>query len=209
MKKFIPVILVVLILIGIGAYVANQRQGTPATDSSQPASEMPAQSQQTPEKSSVINSIKDAMGFGEKMKCTYSDPENASATSTIFIDGQKVKFMTAANNETMYGIFDGKTQYMWTTGKTKQGFKMDESCMDEIKQFSSQLPGGSEIAPVEDFQELDSAQNVQCEPAKGEDFSIPSDINFIDQCEVLRNSMKALDQMKQNLPNGTQIPVRY
>ncbi|MBO8888972.1 hypothetical protein INN86_14050, partial [Staphylococcus aureus] len=57
----------------------------------------------------MISSIKDAMGLGKKMKCTYSDPSKTGVVSTIFIDGQKTKFSSVVNGETVSGIFDGTT----------------------------------------------------------------------------------------------------
>jgi hypothetical protein len=59
----------------------------------------------------------------------------------------------------------------------------------------------------EDLQEsFATAENVRCTPATSEDFSIPTDIVFTDQCEMLKNSMKALESMKGQLPAGMNIP---
>jgi hypothetical protein len=157
----------------------------------------------------VIGSIKDAMGLGQKMKCTYSDKDGSGVSSTVFVDGQKFKFTTEANGEKMYGVFDGDTQYMWTADAKKQGWKMTKACTEELGKTAEKMTEGSSTstATPQDFQEsFDSAENVRCEPAGSEDFSIPADITFVDQCEMIRDSMKALEQMKGQLPEGFTIP---
>lgn len=163
------------------------------------------------QKNGVISSIKDAMGLGKKMSCTYTNPADPSVSTTVFIDGQKIKTTTAVKGETLYGIFDGNTQYTWTAGATKQGFKMNKSCTDELKNLAPQTPAGNAPTPaptpVQDSQSFDNAQNVNCVAADDTDFSIPSDITFTDQCEMLRNSVKSLNQIKQQLPAGAKLPA--
>ncbi len=210
MKKILIPIIILLILIGIWFVIkkapAPQENNTPPTQSLSDATPP------TPEKSTVINSIKDAMGMGTKMECTYALGTDANTTSTIFVDGQKIKTATSVSGMTMYGIFDGDTQYTWTEGSTTQGFKMSKSCMDEMKNLAPQKAQGNvpTPAPVQDYQSYDKAQNVSCKAATEDvDFSIPSDITFVDQCEMMRDSMKAMEQMKQQLPSGMKMPTQH
>lgn len=216
MKKPVIIIAVIILVAGAAAFLTMKKPSVPADKASSEtmqtlpgdaATSIPAETG-----GGMISSIKDAMGLGKKMKCTYSDPSKTGVVSTIYIDGQKTKFSSVVNGETVSGIFDGTTQYTWMTGKTVQGFKMDKACMDEMKDFAAKMPQG-EITPTptsEDIASLETrASNVSCEPAESEDFSIPSDITFTDQCEMLRGSMKALEQMKSSMPAGTDIPVRY
>lgn len=211
MKKIPLVIAASLLLIGIGWYLWSKQhtaQPTPQTASINNTTPdvIPAPSTETT--NGVISSIKDAMGLGKKMACTYTNPADPSASSTVFIDGQKVKTATIIKGETMYGIFDGDTQYTWSSGKEKQGFRMTKSCMDEIKNSIPQTPvkNTPPNAPVQDYASFDTAQNVSCKAADAEDFSIPADITFVDQCEMFRNSLKGLNQMQQNLPAGVKLP---
>ncbi|MFZ2299674.1 MAG: hypothetical protein WAW00_00895 [Candidatus Moraniibacteriota bacterium] len=205
MKKLLPIALILIVLAGIGWYLMSKKQDvSPATDkSAETAMPVPGGG------SGVIGSIKDAMGLGQKMKCTYSAKDGSGASSTVFVDGKKFKFTTDANGEKMYGVFDGETQYMWTTGAQKQGFKMTKVCTDELAQAAAKVTEGgtASTATPQDLQEsFDTAQNVQCEAASGEDFSIPTDITFVDQCEMIKNSMKALEEMKGQLPADIKIP---
>lgn len=211
MKKLLPIVLVVVVLAGIGWYVSQnlylgQELPLITVDGGNKFAEtaMPVPG----DTKSVIGSIRDAMGLGTKMKCTYSDKGGSGVFSTVFVDGQRFKFTTDANGTKMYGVFDGETQYMWTAGKEQQGFKMTKACTDELAKMAGQTEAGAaSTATPQDFQEsFDNAQNVRCEPAGSEDFSIPADITFVDQCAMLRDSMKALEGIKGQLPAGVKIP---
>lgn len=204
MKKLVPIAAVLIVLAGIGWYLSNRQDAAPVSEQGEGIlrTAMP-----TPgDAPGVIGSIKDAMGLGKKMKCTYADAQNG-ASSTVFIDGQKFKFTSEVNGEKMYGVFDGDTQYMWTTGQTKQGFKMGKACMDELGKMAPQTEGSKNTAPAQDFEKsFEMAQNVRCEPATSEDFSIPTDVTFVDQCAMIKDSMKALEGIKGQLPAGVNIP---
>ena len=207
MKKFLPLVVGVVLLIGVGLFIRGKQSVTGPQGEREGIT--PA-SQSVPETGGVISSIKDAMGLGKKMKCTYSvlDDKGKPISSTIIIDGQKYKFAAETNGEMSYGIFDGETQYMWS-GVTKQGLKMTKSCIDELSK-SVPTDGKSDSFTVpetpQDFeQSFGSAENVKCEPTN-EDFSLPTDVNFIDQCEMMRESLKALEGIKGNLPAGVNIP---
>lgn len=208
MKKFLPLVVGAVLLIGVGLFIREKQNAAGPQEESQ-ESVAPSQSQSAPE-TGVISSIKDAMGLGQKMKCTYSVPDDTKQpiTSTIIVDGQKYKFTTEMNGEISYGIFDGETQYMWS-GVTKQGLKMTKSCLDELNKTVSKneenRPSSAPTTPQSFEQSFGGAENVKCEPTN-EDFSLPANVNFVDQCEMMRNSLKSLEGIKDSLPAGVTIP---
>lgn len=215
MKKLLPVI-VVLIVIALGwLYFSPKKTAVaPSVENGGVASSEKVASEkgtsQTEEQGSLVSSIKDAMGLGKKMACTYTtvDEKGKSATSTIVVDGQKYKFTATANGETAYGIFDGDTQYMWSSGATKQGLKMSKTCIDELGKASQD--GGNNTIPTpetpQDFEKsFGEAQGVNCVPSN-DDFSVPADVKFVDQCEMMRQATKMMEGVKGNLPAGVNIP---
>lgn len=214
MKKFLPVFaLVIIILLALWFFWFRLRSTSPSTEQGG-SGETSSQTALPPteEKNGVISSIQDAMGLGKKMKCVYSATDGNGA-STIFVDGQKFKFTSEVNGLKMYGLFDGATQYTWTS-KDKQGWKMDKTCLDELsasvpKVTQENSGTGSSDQPTSQSDLRDSfasAQNVQCSPATGEDFSVPADIIFADQCQMIKDSKKAMEQVKDKLPSGFKIP---
>jgi hypothetical protein len=158
------------------------------------------------ESGSVISSIKDAMGLGKKMKCTYAvGTGDAKFESTAYIEGSKYKSSSIIAGKTAYAYFDGEVMYSWMDG-AKTGTKMTLACVNELK---NSLPPGKEgdgsqgvKAPEDQFKD---AVNTSCVPAvEAVELTLPSEVTFTDQCEVLR---KTLDSMKNvKLPANVKLP---
>ena len=154
----------------------------------------------------VVSSIKDAMGLGQKMACTYKvDMNGQEYISKVFVDGEKYKADSVVAGIATHALYDGQNQYVWTEG-TKQGFKMSKTCLDEFKNQMGQAPStgtGSMKEAVEDYAKtFESAKNVSCEPATTADFSVPADVVFTDQCEMMKKSMEMMKQMQQQMPQS-------
>lgn len=205
MKKVIPIVITIVVLVGVlGWYFMADHAVAPA----QPSQNTPAPSEivsETPttmpeEKQSMLGSVKDAMGLGKRLACTYTDPTSGTK-ATVFVEGKKMKSTTTVSGVTVYGIFDGTTQYAWSSN-AKTGTKMDTSCMNEMKNLTQKMQSANPPAPIENFESYQDLKNVSCIPAETESFSIPTDITFTDQCAVLRESMKAIEQMKDQIPSG-------
>jgi len=94
----------VLLLAGCGNKAADNQ--------SQSQNQAQVQTQAETKKSGVINSIKDAMGFGKKMKCVYKMKIGEETLETVtYVDGKK--YMT----ETLVA---GKKQKMVFTKQIKK-----------------------------------------------------------------------------------------
>src|SRR3989344_3780743 len=105
MKKVVIIVIIVIVLVvGWFVFFGSKKAVSPTTSSDNVQTTVQESVvPQTAEKD-VISSIKDAMGLGKKMKCTYAVSEGGIA-STVFIDGQKYKFTSEANGQKMYGLF--------------------------------------------------------------------------------------------------------
>lgn len=189
MKKFFSIVLVLIILIGVGFFIRGKRT-VQTLEKQENSVVLPQVTPSTGEKVGTVSSIKDAIALGRKMKCTYATPDGGGnqGFSMIVVYGQKYKFTTEVNGEKTYGSFDGNTQYTWSD-KTKQGLMMTKSCIEELsKSVSSDGNSGSFTMPgtVQDFgKSFGDMQGVKCEPTD-EDFSIPTDVRFIDQCKMMK-----------------------
>lgn len=205
-------IIIILLAIGTILYFANGRNMSQKSPDSLTRQENATGTQAASVKQDIplIGSIKDAMGLGKKMACSYPSTDGTNASSTVFIDGQKIKFMTAVNGETMYGLFDNDTQYTWTSGEKKQGMKMSKTCLEEIKNLVPQQAQSDNSPQTQNYQSFENMQNVNCVEANNtEDFSLPTDITFTDQCEMMRKAMQGMNQFKGKLPDGVKIPTSY
>ena len=102
-------------------------------------------------------------------------------------------------------LSDGETQYMWNSG-SQQGFKMDKACLENLKSsVPESAQGTGDRAPqAGDYQAtLDMATNVSCEPTASVDFSLPMEVSFVDQCAMMEQGKKMMEQFKGQLPPGT------
>lgn len=166
----------------------------------------------TKETGGIVSSIKDAMGLGRKMQCTYAIGDDKSMQAVVLVDGEKFKSTTVMKDMTVYGLFDGETQYTWTDNE-KQGNKMSKTCLDKMtarfQDMSADASKKSDTAPsVQDLREgFDGLKDVQCQAASAADFSLPKDVSFVDQCAMIEQSMKMMDEMKDKLPAGMTMPA--
>lgn len=164
------------------------------------------------EKKGVVSSIKEAMGLGQKMQCTYAIGDDKSMQAAVLVDGEKFKSTTTMKDMTVYGLFDGETQYTWTD-KEKQGSKMSKACLDKMAaRFQAMSADASKkdsaaTPSIQDLREgFDGLKDVQCQAASAVDFSLPEDISFVDQCAMIEQSMKMMNEMQDKLPAGMTIP---
>jgi hypothetical protein len=180
-----------LVLSGCGQpQTANQPSAAPAEQKAAPSEQ---------KDNSIVSSIKDAMGSGKQMKCTYSTTVNGSSVESIaYVDGNKLKSSETVAGKNTNMLFDGNTTYTWMDGQTK-GSKMTISCINDLK---ASAPKGQQINPGAQSPEdqINNATDVSCVAATGTDFSVPASITFTDNCEALKKSMEAAKDIKANLP---------
>lgn len=214
MGKIIGLVVIAVLLIG-GFLYWNSQQDGPAgmgnTDDGMAV--VPGEMLGTAkEEKSMVSSIKDAMGLGQKMQCTYTMSEGEKAfESKVMVDGEKYASTTTIDNMTVYGVFDGENQYSWTSA-AKTGMKMSKACLEKMRTTAQGMakPVETSAATPQDMEKaFDMAKNVKCEPVSGADFTIPKDVTFTDQCAMMEQSMKMMEEMKDKLPAGMTMPVAY
>ena len=136
------------------------------------------------------------------MRCAYTmkGEKDGEISSTMFIDGKKYSGTTSVAGNVHHMIFDGETMYSWADGQ-KEGMKMTTACSAELAANApkSQNENSPEVTASNPEEIFDSATNVKCELAAAADFSVPSDVTFTDQCEMLKNVMR-------NIPAGANMP---
>jgi hypothetical protein len=165
------------------------------------------QNEKASQKSGVITSIKDAMNLGKKMKCTYSMQISGKDFQTeAYVDGKNHKTITIIDGAKNYSVFDGDMVYTWSD-KDKMGTKMSMKCMDDLKAQTETNPQTSPSAAenikanADDFKD---AANVSCEPVSSIDLTVPNDVKFTDNCEMLKQSLEMMNKYKNQVP--TQAP---
>ena len=195
--KLAALLLGVLVLAGCGNKAVNNSTGSAVENKNNVGAE----------KGGVVSSIKDAMGLGKSMKCAYRfKGEAGDITSTAYINGKKYKAESNVMGKKQIVIFDETAMYSWAEGE-KTGMKMTKVCMAEMEKNIPKAEGGKEpmADSITDEEFFENSTDVSCEPYSGADFSVPSDIVFTDQCEMLKNMLKNIPA-GANIPKGVNIP---
>ena len=158
-----------------------------------------------PGNSGVISSIKDAMGLGRPMKCTYALKNKDGNLETVtYVDGKKYKSQMTIAGKMTNMIFDENALYTWSDSM-KQGMKMTVDCMKDLNQNkpATSPEAGSPVSDPTGEKTFDNAMDVKCEEASGVDFSIPTDVTFGDQCAMLKGM---INKVPSNIPGGVTLP---
>lgn len=150
-------------------------------------------------------SVKEALSMGKRMQCTYSMKEgDQSVETSVAIDGEKFMSETKRADMTSYSLFDGSTQYTWTS-KDKSGFKLSKSCLEELKQPVGSLTPNDALTPpdgvkAKDMKDIfDFAEDVKCEAAEVA-VAVPTDVVFTDQCALMKQSARIMEELKAEMP---------
>ncbi len=148
-----------------------------------------------------------ALASGKKMQCEYSMGTDADKKYSVKMFAEKGRYRTETvmSAGMMVSILDGKTMYTWVDG-TKQGMKMDLECAKSLK---DQLPQAGPAGKAEQQsydtpeQAIGNIPNITCAEASGEvDLSVPSDVTFTDQCEMLKSTLGKMKDMQGKLPDS-------
>ena len=147
---------------------------------------------------------------GKKMQCDYKmGGEGDKALNVkMFADKDHYRTEMVTSVGTMISVSDGKTMYSWTLGK-KQGMKMDLECAKSLK---DSLPKTDTSAPqTYDTPEkaIGNIPNISCNEASSTvDFSVPTDIEFADQCAMLKNSLETVKNMQGKIPDSVKNLIK-
>ncbi|MCX6766133.1 MAG: hypothetical protein NT136_04210 [Candidatus Moranbacteria bacterium] len=192
MKK----IAVFALVVGLSIFVAGCKKTNQNDNQDQGAI-------QKQEKGGVVSSIKDAMGLGKKVKCTYRYAiAGQTDESVVYIEGKKYKSSYEIEGQKTNNFFDGEISYTWTEGQ-KTGTKISMACLKEIGdsykseekntgQNQNQLKAGQEA--------FENAVDTKCEPTN-EDISLPIDITFTDQCDQMKGQIQSMQEMMKKYQN--------
>ncbi|KKP67009.1 MAG: hypothetical protein UR66_C0003G0108 [Candidatus Moranbacteria bacterium GW2011_GWE1_35_17] len=153
-------------------------------------------------KGGMMEKLKNSISKGKKMKCTYKiSDENGATEVTTYAQGEKYKTEVNLGQMKTVSVFDGDVMYSWSAGQ-KVGTKMAMDCINslDIKNEATKEADG-EASPDKDddnfVDALSGAENLNCEDAGDVDFSIPDDIKFSDQCEMLKSQQKILENLNK------------
>jgi len=148
---------------------------------------------ETAQTKTVTQSLKNIISAGTAQKCTWSTKDTTGEVieGTILTDGKKFKqttIMSIGGKSTQSTVInDGEYLYTWTDEGSGTGFKVKMSDTAAVKN-----PAG--VGQPTQTVDMDKQTNYNCSPAtvSDADFSIPSDIKFVDMAN-LQDSLKDIN----------------
>jgi len=156
-------------------------------------------------------SIGEAMKSGKKMKCTFKiKAGNDEMESVSYFDGEKYRSESKVMNMNQIAVFDGENMYSWSEGQ-KSGMKFSKECADEMEEMNTEESQPQEEVKI-GAEAFDGAMDVKCEEVSSIDFSIPTGVEFTDQCEMMKqmqnqagDMQKQAEEMMKNMPNMPEL----
>jgi hypothetical protein len=153
----------------------------------------------------LVGGLKEAMKKGLTMKCVADSPDGHWVTYT---NGKYSRTEgTTADGHEMVIVVNKEATYTWDK-KTKKGQKLDKKCMEEFeKTFAGSAMNDTEGPAeemVDDFtpEKLEAKEKsgeLKCSPSTKADFTVPSDVQFTDQCKLM---MEQMNKLKSQMPEA-------
>lgn len=143
----------------------------------------------------VLANLKNSLSAGKKIKCSYqiNDKDETMGVVETYIQGDKYKTESTIDGIKNISIFDGDIVYSWIDGQ-KMGTKMSMDCINNLNGNKEEI---KENIPVEDEEgfvnSLGETNNLECGEAGDIDFDLPSEIEFSDQCEILKSQQQLIE----------------
>jgi hypothetical protein len=169
-KLVLPIVLVILILLGGGAYIMSQKSSkAPVPLTAQPAS--PTATTAPTAASAAEGTLKSLLTSGVPQICTFANKKQATTNGTIYVSGGKMRGdFTSANqgqNITGHIIVDSGNNYIWTD-LSNRGMKIA---------LTAEQTGGTANAQSMD---LNQTVSYACKPwaPDASKFTLPTDITF-------------------------------
>ncbi|NTW14108.1 MAG: hypothetical protein HGA31_03705 [Candidatus Moranbacteria bacterium] len=149
---------------------------------------------------------------GKKMQCEYSMGGEVDKVTTVKMLMDKDRYRTEVVTQvgTIVSLSDGKTVYTWTEG-AKQGTKIDLECAKSLKDDLPKTPVTGQPEPLTydtPEQAVGNIPDIRCSEAVGSiDLSIPTDMQFTDQCAMLKATLGKMQDIKNQLPDSVRAAM--
>ncbi|GBE16351.1 hypothetical protein BMS3Abin15_00165 [bacterium BMS3Abin15] len=151
-------------------------------------------------KSAAMN-IKDAIAGGKSMECEVKvSSEGNMVISKFSVRGEKSRSEMETGVGKRITIFDGKTVHSWNEA-TKEGIVNDSDCLEGLETSVPEEDDNDNDYPTYKSSEeiAENAPETVCQPVGSIDFSIPTDVNFIDQCEMIKQMQESLKNLNPQM----------
>lgn len=165
--KLIIIAVIVLILLGVGAYFMMGKKG------------MDYNAMES-EGSNAISSIKDALSKSVSMNCEFTDSMGRVSKVSIKNGAVRGEFTGTGTEESGNMILRDNKMYVWNNG---QGFMMEIPEGEWDNAMNGEGEAGDYLKELEQYKD-------SCKPAVVSDsiFTVPTDVTFTDYSKMMQPS---------------------
>lgn len=189
-KALIAVILVIVLAVGVAAFVILKRNSTnnPSFNQTETDETMNLEDNEDPSGFDK-KSLSDLIGMGSAQECTYQDLDTQTS-GTAYIADQKVRtdFTTVASGDMVgsHAVFDGDKIYIWMDGQTS-GFVMtpEENVAVDTTSSDNTVTNSVNLNREIDY----NCSNWSVDNSK---FELPSGVDFQDLSSMLDDVTKTM-----------------
>jgi len=165
------------------------------------------QDQEQEEEGAVNQSLKDLMGSGKNLECSweFEDPEGKGRTTgLVYIAGNRSRSEVRVRvegegeelaNMDLISINDGEMGYMWNEGQTT-GSKYNIAEMEKLGEEMSQ--GQENITQNQTQNDWENIYNYECKNWRVDEskFSVPTNVEFTDMMAQMQQMQEQTENMK-------------
>ncbi len=158
------------------------------------------------QKEGVVGGIRNILNGGASLKC--EDNEG----NVTYTNGKNFRSIHEENGVKKVVLMKDDVMYSWNLDTKDNGSKMAKNCFSELQKELKLPEEKQEVKVFDDFsvetiEEESESGKINCKPSTEGNFEVPTDITFIDQCEIMKEQMKVMQkqikemQKKQNQSN--------
>ncbi|OGC69602.1 hypothetical protein A2415_03445 [candidate division WWE3 bacterium RIFOXYC1_FULL_39_7] len=199
--KIIIIGLIVLLLIGLGAFFYMQKTASPS-NSDKAMQEKPSNTADS-EDSTISGNLYDLMGTGDNMTCTFSsEKDGTSMQGVVYVTGKNSRSdITATNTKgevlENHAIIKDGWMYMWSSDR-EEGMKL--SVKDKMENQDTAITENEEAAASVNGAALMDELNYDCSKWRVDNskLDVPTNVTFVDlseQLNDLQNKMQSACDM--------------
>ncbi|MDH4330886.1 MAG: hypothetical protein OEV93_05030 [Candidatus Moranbacteria bacterium] len=158
--------------------------------------------EQKQEMKSEMERAMEMIRSGNRVMCQYRVmSEGQENVMTTYVEGKRYRMQMQFGEGEMNSVFDGENMHTWMKGQS-QGTKMSMQCQKELGGEQAIDETQEEAEMSEDVEDVFfGAFNIKCENVNNIDFSVPKNVQFVDQCEMLRQQREMIKKMQSNPGN--------
>ncbi len=195
MKKFISILVPILVVAGVGAWYFLGRGGAGVVEYSSPETE----TESLEEGESYTGTLEKILSLGTSLKCSWKTEE---VSGTSWVKGDQTYTQVTVDGNVVNSITKDNCVWSWSSGESR-GVKVCYESSEELY-TESEEPESEELSQVDAVKPPAGVEyNCSATAISDDKFSPPSNIEFMDLEDLMQGNLEDLqEQAEEFMPEG-------